>query len=80
MILGGCLGWLGFFKLSAFRTAWPMYAPLHVGFYLLHATQEHLTTHSSGKFFSKLYSNPANSGSDEWGKVEKPAVKNGKAD
>ena len=35
-----------------------MYAPLHVGFYLLHATQEHLTTHSSGKFFSKLYSNP----------------------
>jgi len=42
MILGGCIGWLGFFKLAAFRAAWPMYAPLHVACYLAHAAQEHL--------------------------------------
>ena len=42
MILGGCIGWMGFYKLAAFRAAWPLYAPLHVACYLAHAVQEHL--------------------------------------
>ena len=53
MILGGCLGWLGFHKLAAFRDAWPCYAPLHVALYLAHAAQEHLAVHSNGKLRSE---------------------------
>ena len=53
MILGGCVGWLGFFKLGGFREAWPLYAPLHVGFYMLHAAQEHFAIHANGKLYSE---------------------------
>ena len=49
MILGGVVGWLGFHKLAGFRAAWPIYAPLHVAFYLAHAAQEHLSIHANGK-------------------------------
>ena len=53
MILGGCVGWLGFFKMAGFREAWPLYAPLHVGFYMLHAAQEHFAIHANGKLYSE---------------------------
>jgi len=43
MIVGGCIGWMGFHKLAGFAAAWPTYAPLHVAFYLCHAVQEHRT-------------------------------------
>ena len=53
MILGGCVGWLGFFKLAGFRAAWPLYAPLHVCCYMLHAAQEHFAIHANGKLYSE---------------------------
>lgn len=48
MILGGIVSWLGFHKLDGFRSAWPYYVPLHVAFYVCHATQEHCTVHTTG--------------------------------
>eukprot|EP00966_Prymnesium_polylepis_P291674 6736646-Prymnesium_polylepis.1 len=48
MILGGCIGWLGFHKLDGFREAWPYCAPLHICLYLVHALQEHWSIHSNG--------------------------------
>jgi len=52
MIFGGCIGWLGFFKMAGFRAAWPVYAPLHVAFYAAHAVQEHMAIHVNGKLQS----------------------------
>ena len=31
------------------RAGRPLYAPLHVAFYMVHAVQEHLAIHTNGK-------------------------------
>ena len=49
MILGSVTAWLGFHKLDAFRAELPWFVPLHVALYTLHAVQEHLAIHSTGK-------------------------------
>ena len=49
MILGSVTAWLGFHKLAAFRADLPWFVPLHVALYTVHAVQEHLAIHSTGK-------------------------------